>query len=437
MIKAAAAQRHSESTELLASDVGQRIRLARQERGMSLAQLGGDDLSRSFLSLVELGRSRISLRALSIVADRLQLPMSYFLEDAASSLEVVSELTMDRAEAALRSQNPGEALRLLGNVDVPVGHRGRALWLHGWALIDAGRTREALPVLREAIAATGPDKDAHLYIQLKYTLAMALFKATNYEEALVELRDSLQCAMHTSNDHALIGRITVGIGHILYVQKNFEEALAQYTRARELFDAVDDLDNLAAVYTGLSRIYEQKGEATKALRYSRLSVGIFEAKHNKRHAAKELNAMAGHFRDLEELDTALQYASKAVDWARESRASDVEALAHGTLALTYLKLDRLDDARAEAETAEHLASPDEDIARVDAWVTLGRISERRGDPARADALFQEALQVLHERGHKVLYADTAVAYSLVLRSRGDTDGALKYALEAAQIHSNR
>ncbi len=62
--------------DILAADVGQRIRAARKARGMSLADVGRDDLTRSFLSLVELGRSRISLRALSIVASRLDLPIS-------------------------------------------------------------------------------------------------------------------------------------------------------------------------------------------------------------------------------------------------------------------------------------------------------------------------------------------------------------------------
>lgn len=61
--------------------VGRRIREARHARGLSLAALGGDDLSRSFLSLVERGRARISLRALAIVADRLELPITHFLSD--------------------------------------------------------------------------------------------------------------------------------------------------------------------------------------------------------------------------------------------------------------------------------------------------------------------------------------------------------------------
>jgi transcriptional regulator with XRE-family HTH domain len=61
-------------------EIGCRIRAARQARQMTLAELGGTELSRSFLSLVERGKSRISLRALAIVAGKLDLPVSYFLD---------------------------------------------------------------------------------------------------------------------------------------------------------------------------------------------------------------------------------------------------------------------------------------------------------------------------------------------------------------------
>jgi transcriptional regulator with XRE-family HTH domain len=82
--------------------VGQRIQQARHARRMSLAQLAGEDLSRSFLSVVERGRSRISLRALAIVAGRLGLPVSYFVDDPVTSLDLdLAEPTVDHVEAAL------------------------------------------------------------------------------------------------------------------------------------------------------------------------------------------------------------------------------------------------------------------------------------------------------------------------------------------------
>ena len=68
---------------------------------MSLAQLGGTELSRGFLSLVESGRSSISLRALAIVAARLKLPISYFVDDAPILPESPLRISVDHAEAAL------------------------------------------------------------------------------------------------------------------------------------------------------------------------------------------------------------------------------------------------------------------------------------------------------------------------------------------------
>jgi transcriptional regulator with XRE-family HTH domain len=46
------------------------------------------------LSLVERGKSRISLRALAIVARRLELPISYFLEDQTEGPTHKGELIM-------------------------------------------------------------------------------------------------------------------------------------------------------------------------------------------------------------------------------------------------------------------------------------------------------------------------------------------------------
>src|SRR5579884_2839705 len=152
MVKAATAQRiHGSSIELQAADVGRRIREARLAKGMSLAKLGGDDLSRSFLSLVELGRSRISLRALGIVAERLELPMSYFLTDDPGTGDLIAELTLDQAEAALGRRRPEEALRVLSEAEVPESMEGRAGFLRGWALHDVGRAREAVTTLNGVI----------------------------------------------------------------------------------------------------------------------------------------------------------------------------------------------------------------------------------------------------------------------------------------------
>lgn len=67
---------------------------------MSLAQLGGHELSRGFLSLVESGRSGVSLRALAIIASRLKLPITYFVDEAPLLPQSMTGVSVDHAEAA-------------------------------------------------------------------------------------------------------------------------------------------------------------------------------------------------------------------------------------------------------------------------------------------------------------------------------------------------
>ena len=225
MVKAATAERLAKThIDSLAGDVGQRIRAARLERGMSLADLGGEDLSRSFLSLVELGRSRISLRALALVADRLQLPISYFLDETAGTRESATELSLDLAEAALLRDDPEEALRVLDGLAIPELQRSRERWLRGRALIESGKPREAVTVLREGLVTAERRGDSALISKLCYQLGLALYCARNYDESLVYLRRALDEAMLLGDDPVLVGKITVTIGHALYVRGDIEDA---------------------------------------------------------------------------------------------------------------------------------------------------------------------------------------------------------------------
>lgn len=56
-----------------------RVRQARLEAGLSLAQVAGDDVSRTFVHLVEHGRSRPSKAILALIAKRTGKPVEYFL----------------------------------------------------------------------------------------------------------------------------------------------------------------------------------------------------------------------------------------------------------------------------------------------------------------------------------------------------------------------
>jgi transcriptional regulator with XRE-family HTH domain len=198
------------------SAIGPRIRAARLERGMTLAALGGDDLSRSFLSLVERGRSRVSLRSLSIIAERLELPLSYFLGVRPEDTAV--EQMLDRAETALHCRRPADCLRILGEQPIPDALRSRAALLRGTALVDFGHPTDAIEPLREGLELVEGETVASNELLLRYHLGRALYLTGQDDEALASLRRALDIAIDTGVNPGSIGDIAVYIGHILLLR---------------------------------------------------------------------------------------------------------------------------------------------------------------------------------------------------------------------------
>jgi transcriptional regulator with XRE-family HTH domain len=120
-------------TDPVSQRVGERIRRARREQGLSLAALGGEELTRGFLSAVETGHSSISLKALALVATRLHLPVSYFVDDRPVVVAGGTVPDIDHARAALAY---GQYLRSVGETEEALDY---ALWA---AISFASESRE-------------------------------------------------------------------------------------------------------------------------------------------------------------------------------------------------------------------------------------------------------------------------------------------------------
>ena len=99
-----------------------RVREARLEAGLSLAQLAGDDVSRTFIHFIEHGRSRPSKSVLALIARRTGKPVSYFLLQPALGLAANDDLAAELVRMAGRvksavavstNKNDRETLKLV------------------------------------------------------------------------------------------------------------------------------------------------------------------------------------------------------------------------------------------------------------------------------------------------------------------------------------
>ena len=85
--------------------IAERVRTARIAANKTQQQLAGDTYSKSYISAVERGKMTPSVQALGVLAERLGLPMSYFLGESDADLSALAE-----SSASLRSTPERERL---------------------------------------------------------------------------------------------------------------------------------------------------------------------------------------------------------------------------------------------------------------------------------------------------------------------------------------
>lgn len=97
-------------------ELGQRIKQARLDAGLSQRQLCGQEITRNMLSQIENGSARPSMATLQYLAAQLKKPISYFLEETAAS---PNQTRMDAARSAFLAGNASAALDLLSEYAAP------------------------------------------------------------------------------------------------------------------------------------------------------------------------------------------------------------------------------------------------------------------------------------------------------------------------------
>lgn len=97
-------------------NLGERIKQARLEAGLSQRELCGDRITRNMLSQIEHGTASPSMQTLRYLAERLEKPISYFLEEVAVT---PNQILMAKARQAYSRGNGREALLALEDYSGP------------------------------------------------------------------------------------------------------------------------------------------------------------------------------------------------------------------------------------------------------------------------------------------------------------------------------
>jgi tetratricopeptide (TPR) repeat protein len=405
------------------SPLGRRIRQARQELGLSLAAVAGDDFSRAFLNQIELGRAQPSTQNLRIIAHRLQRPIEYFLEEPGDSTAAL-ELALAEAEMSLLHGEAARAESLMTRIlsrRIPIELRTRAQLARAAAQLKQGRPQDARPGLEEAIAVAERAQWHQLLVELydrmgsvDYLLRRPHAAGQWFDRAL----DHYQSSGLT--DPVLKARVLGHRANLHYVAGQPIEAIAAYESAIAAAQQVLDMPALGGIYEGLALSLQETGQYARALSYAQKGLRIFETLRDVR--------MAGQLR-LNMGDMLLQQgrAAEADRLFREGaehlrRLGDRELLPHLVTGMAESALERKDIERASEliEEAIDLSTHSSDpMAMVAVHRVAGRVAHARGRREAAHKHFERALEVAVTIDSPDLRARVTYDFARALEAEGD------------------
>ena len=150
-----------------------RLRERRVELGLSQTELAGDQISSSYISLLEAGKRVPTEPILAFLAERLNCTVSYLLEGRKQPAAYEAKLRLEYAELALRN---GEAPDALTKLDVLLADGStlgtdlswRARRLQAEALEAVGQLEGSLAVIEalRAEAEAGGGQDEYLRLTI-------------------------------------------------------------------------------------------------------------------------------------------------------------------------------------------------------------------------------------------------------------------------------
>lgn len=438
----------------VAKRVGDNIREVRTRLNMTQAQLAAPEFSISYISAIERGKIRPSLKALSILARRLDVPLTFLLEGSpggSAEAQAVGysptdagpdqRIDVDLLQASVLVQQGAyaEATQLLEPIQperITTDQVYRLYLLRGQIHLGSGEYQEAVVDLRSAISQGEALNDSEFTERARNLLGKAYFQLYNYTLAIEnhlrsyaaiesgQITDpifALEVFSHLANDYFRLGSL--------------DKSITYYHRALETFDTISrDSKSFARKYMEISQHYKSVGKLAMAREYALQSLAIYEMRDEQR-----LVGMT-HLRLGKALEKQQNFAKAEAEYRQAigiERGLDDEvsaSICHTSLAELLLKQGQLAEAEQEAREALKFAEGGSDAqTQGQSLIALAQIRHQAGDFAAADEFFTQALQLLDTSQAHEIAADAYFRFANLLEERGEVQRSLS-AIKKAYEH---
>jgi tetratricopeptide (TPR) repeat protein len=405
---------------------------------MTQAQLASPEFSISYISAIERGKIRPSLKALSVLARRLDVPLTFLLEgspnDAAearaigySPTDAGPDLRVDvdliQADVLIQQGSFSEAQALLSPIQpdrITTDQVYKLYLLRGQVHLGTGEYQEAVVDVRSALSQGESLNDSDYVERARYALGQAYFALHNYTLAL-EHHSRCKEAIEQGviSDPLFSLDVYTGLANDYSKIGDFERATSYYRRALDILDLFSkDTRSFAEQYREIAQHYKSIGKLLMARDFFMKSLAVYNIRDEQRLVGITHQRLGKTFERQENLQGAEQEYRTAIAIERDLHDEVSASICHTSLAELLLKQHRVEESEHEAQEALHFAEQGNDAqSQAQALIALAEIRHRAHDYEEEDSYFTRALELLDNANIYDVGASAYFRYANMLEER--------------------
>ncbi|MEI7556561.1 helix-turn-helix transcriptional regulator [Candidatus Chlorohelix sp.] len=412
--------------------VGLKIKEARISLQMTQEDLSKDILSKSYVSAVELGKMQPSIKALGLLANRLGLPISYFLD---INHPVNNKDTVDLQFARLRFilSNPiticdesyANIINDLKMEELNDTKKAELLYLEGRFLLSHNQLVAAGKSFQESLELWEKLGETEWIARLLFNQATLFIQQNNWHSSLDCLEKTRNAGKVSSPELKL--RILTLLMRVYYFLADKEKVQKLLEECLELASSINGLEDLRQYYLQEARNLEECGEINKA-------VALLEKGHALISSLTTGYALRSAFYEVSKAYLRQGQTEEALAAYQHVIGSIANFMPDPMPALTLNDMARLsyksgnDQKALEVISMANVLIPDGRFMHEEGRlsITAGSIYEKTGDQKQADAFFEQGLELLEKSSRFTELAEAYYTYGKLLAERGDSNNGMKY-----------
>jgi len=429
----------------VAARVGTNIREVRTKLGLTQAQLAAPEFSISYISAIERGKIRPSLKALSILAKRLDVPLTFLLEGspagaaearavgyspADSGPDLRIDVDLLQSAVLVQQQKYEEAAALLAPIQperITTDQVYRLFVLRGQIHLGLHEYQEAVVDLRAAVTQAEGLNDIESIERARNLLGKAYFSLYNYTLAMENhVRNNAAIEQGHIKDPIFALEVYSNLANDYFRHGDQEKAITFYHKALATLEGMDrDSRSFGEKFMEIGQTYKSAGKLVMARDYITRSLALYEMRDEQRLFGLTHQHLGKTLEKQNDFDGAEKEYREAITIEEELEDDVAASICHTSLAELLLKRGKKQEAEQEAQEALSFAKRSQHVVtQGQALMALAQIRHDAKDYAAADQLFTEALELLDSSNEHEIAAGAYSRYAALLEQRNEVQRSL-------------